>query len=90
MTGTTTEPAGAARFAAASYPNVIASNPSAAPSSFIQALKDAPEETMTALEARITELEGVVHTLTQYSRAAGHSKFVTWAESVAARIKAVL
>jgi hypothetical protein len=99
---TQTEPAGAARFTAVSYPNVPPKDASVASAQSADAalaqdtvthpapLFVAPEETLNLLEARLTELESVVHTLTEFSRAAGHSKFVAWAERVAARVKSVL
>jgi hypothetical protein len=48
------------------------------------------EDPIAALEARITELENIVHTLPQYIPVGSHSKFIAWAERVAERIKAAL
>jgi O-acetylhomoserine/O-acetylserine sulfhydrylase-like pyridoxal-dependent enzyme len=71
----TTEPAGAARFAAASYSNVIKVGAASAP---------------LTLEERIATLEAVVKTIAEHSRAAAHSRVVAWLESAGARIEAAV
>lgn len=50
----------------------------------------AVDPVVAALEARVAELEGVVHAIARYSRNAEHGVVVTWLEKMGARIKAAL
>jgi len=71
------EPAGVARFAAASFPNVP-----------IKTAASDPPAPLT-LEDRITELENVVHTL-GLQVSGDHWKRGGWLERIGARIKATV
>jgi len=89
------EPAGAARFTAVSYPNAPVQSAdavqTAAPSTFLAALADDPEAAMTALEARLTELENVVHGLVpNVQHSAAHSGISAWFAKVSTRLAATV
>lgn len=47
-------------------------------------------KSIQALEARVAELEAVVKTLAEHSRASTHGVVVAWLEKVGARIKAAV
>jgi hypothetical protein len=85
------EPAGAARFTAVSYPNppVSGTATQAKVPTFLAGLQDDPEAAMTALEARLTELETVVHGLVPNVQHSGaHSVVSAWFTKMTARIAA--
>ncbi len=71
----TTEPAGAARFTAVSYPNAPVTAAAPAPAAL-------------TLEERVAALEAVVNEIAPYSRNAEHPGVVSWLKTVGARIKA--
>jgi hypothetical protein len=87
------EPAGAARFTAVSYPNppVQGTVTQAKVPTFLAALQDDPEAAMTALEARLTELENVVHGLVpNVQHSAAHSGISAWFAKVSTRLAATV
>jgi hypothetical protein len=73
---TDAEPAGAARFTAASYPNTPIKT----------VASDAPAP--LTIEERLTALEAVVHAIAPYSRNAEHGGVKTWIKTAGARLKA--
>lgn len=88
------EPAGAARFTAASYPNPPIKTAASAPAApktpaFIAALKDDPEAAMTALEARLTELENVVHQVVGQNNP-HHGAVTSWLKKMGAKVTAAV
>lgn len=76
------EPAGAARFTAVSYTQSA--------SSTVAGTTDPATTSVTVLEARLTELEAVVHQVASFSRNAEHSTIQSWCKKVSARLKALL
>ena len=56
---------------------------------FVDELKEAPEEAMNALESRITELEAVVHRLAS-SADGTHTGIGAWLKKVGARLEAAV
>jgi hypothetical protein len=54
------------------------------------AVGDVVSTSVASLEARLTELENVVHAIAPYSRNAAHSGVVKWVEKIGARIKAAV
>ena len=77
------EPAGAERFRAMSYPN---NQPTTGASSA------GPQVTtsITSLDARLTELEAVVHAIAPYSRNAAHPGVSNWVSKIGQRIKSLV
>lgn len=67
------EPAGVQRFRAVSHPE--------SPTTPV-------EVSLATLDARLTELEAVVHAIAPFSRNAAHVIVVAWLRKVSARIKA--
>lgn len=70
-----TEPAGAERFAAVSYPN--------AP---VKSAQTPVELSLQTLDARLTELEAVVHQIAPYSRNADHGTVKSWVNKLASKL----
>jgi hypothetical protein len=77
------EPAGAERFRAVSYPNNL-------PATGANSVGTQVTTSIASLDARLTELEAVVHAIAPYSRNAAHSSVASWLSKVGARIKAVV
>lgn len=71
------EPAGAERFRAV---------PPVAPT---KAVPPTPSDPMQALEARVADLEAVVHVLAPYNRNAEHPGVVAWLAKVGQRLLAI-
>ena len=77
------EPAGAERFRAVSYPNNL-------PATGANSVGTQVTTSIASLDARLTELEAVVHAIAPYSRNAAHPGVTSWVSKVGSRLKSLV